>query len=98
MIGAISPIIVTLLARLLLKEPCGIFNGITLTVALFGTVIIMEPPFLFSALGLSEIEDKAISYRKHHFFTAAIVLLGTVMGALATVTSRSLKVNNWYLA
>lgn len=83
MIGLSAPLFVAVLGRIFLKEPCGVFETINITVCLIGTVIVMQPPFLFGSVS---------AYTTSDFLTALIVFGATLAGSISTVATRSLKV------
>ena len=93
MISAASPIFVTLLARVFLKEPCGIFEVFNVTATLAGVVIVMQPPFLF---GTPENQAE-LEYRQEHFVTAIIAFVATMFAGCIVTSVRALKVTNHYI-
>ena len=108
MISATSPVFVTLLARIFLQEPCGVFEVLNIIVTMVGVVIVMRPPFIFGSgddvsclLVLGHLElfktfrllQDAMTYENHHFITAAICFSGTLFGSVGVVSTRALKVH-----
>ena len=56
MIAASLPAIVAILSRPFLKEECGLFQTIALTLTLVGVFIVMKPPFVYQHLGLTQVK------------------------------------------
>ncbi len=52
MIAASAPVFVAVLARIFLREPCGVFQIATMTLTMLGVLIVIQPPFLLEPLGL----------------------------------------------
>ncbi|CAG4933620.1 unnamed protein product [Colias eurytheme] len=79
------PVFVALFARVFLKEPCGIWNTISIILTLLGVILITHPPFLF---GSDQVETNP-NYNSLRGAVAAFV--STIFGANAYVLLRVLK-------
>lgn len=82
------PVFVSVFAYIFLKEPCGLFNVVTIILTLIGVILIRKPTFIFgkdsSALGSEE--------EKYYGSWGAIAAFGaTLFGANAYVLLRTLK-------
>lgn len=80
------PVFVALFARVFLKEPCGIWNTISIILTLIGVVLITHPPFLFG----NDVDNK----EHPHYNTlrgAVAAFVSTIFGANAYVLLRVLK-------
>ncbi len=56
MIAASLPVFVGVFGKLFLREACGIFQSVTMSLTLVGVFIVMKPPFVLDLLGLSELQ------------------------------------------
>ena len=84
-ITSCSPLFVTFLACVLLKEPCGLFELSALATTLTGILVIMHPPALFGE------EDGHIQvYTFEYFIAAGVLALGTFCQAAGYVVTRTL--------
>lgn len=102
MIMAASPIWVTILGRLFLKESCGVFEVVTISATMVGIVIVMQPPILFgedaanilvnATANATEISHFEAEKKETHFLVSIILLCGTVIGSFGTICTRTLKV------
>ncbi|XP_041972349.1 solute carrier family 35 member G1 [Aricia agestis] len=79
------PVFVALFARVFLKEPCGIWNTISIVLTLVGVILITHPPFLF---GNTAIES---NQNYNNFKGAIAAFVSTIFGANAYVLLRVLK-------
>lgn len=52
-----TPVFVAIFARLFLREPCGVFNVITVVLTLIGVVLITRPPLLFASSAVPSLSD-----------------------------------------
>lgn len=84
------PVFVAVFAYIFLKEPCGLFNVVTIILTLIGVVLIRRPTFLFGEETPSEF---AVADEKSQYDTwGAIAAFGaTLFGANAYVLLRTLK-------
>lgn len=85
-------VFVAIFARLFLKEPCGLFNVITVILTLIGVVLITRPTFLFAGGVQSLVDEDLIdsSYRAN-IWGPVSALSSTLFGANAYVLLRALK-------
>lgn len=83
------PVFVAIFARLFLKEPCGIFNVITVILTLIGVVLITRPPILFNELvpPLASTNENA----KSNLWGAVAAFAATLFGANVYILLRALK-------
>lgn len=80
------PVFVALFARVFLKEPCGIWNTISIILTLIGVILITHPPFLFGEDSTTEHSDNYNSLKG-----AVAAFVSTIFGANAYVLLRVLK-------
>ncbi|XP_045518101.1 solute carrier family 35 member G1 [Pieris brassicae] len=79
------PVFVALFARVFLKEPCGIWNTISIILTLVGVILITHPPYIFG-------EEKVESNENYDSLRGAIAaFVSTIFGANAYVLLRVLK-------
>ncbi|XP_064650169.1 solute carrier family 35 member G1-like [Lineus longissimus] len=83
-----SPVFVGLLAFLLVKEPCGIFESATTIVTFIGIVFIAQPPSLFGGKSSQDSVETKIWERT---IASCCALLASICGAGVHVTLRRLK-------
>lgn len=83
------PVFVAIFARLFLKEPCGLFNVITVILTLIGVVLITRPPIIFNEMvpALASPNEKV----KTDLWGAVAAFSATLFGANAYVLLRALK-------
>ncbi|XP_068623682.1 solute carrier family 35 member G1 [Battus philenor] len=79
------PVFVALFARVFLKEPCGIWNTISIILTLIGVVLITHPPIFFG----NDKPDRSINYGS--LLGAIAAFVSTIFGANAYVLLRVLK-------
>lgn len=85
-------VFVAIFARLFLKEPCGLFNVITVILTLIGVVLITRPTFLFGESVQSLIDEDIVdSSYKARIWGPVSALSATLFGANAYVLLRALK-------
>lgn len=85
-----TPVFVAIFARLFLKEPCGIFNAITVVLTLIGVVLITRPPIIFGDSIPSLIDDQ-ITDGDYDLWGPVAAISSTLFGANAYVLLRALK-------
>lgn len=82
------PVFVAIFARIFLKEPCGMFNVISVCLTLIGVVLITRPPLLFGhsvpSLASDDTADSDV-------WGAVAAFSATLFGANAYVLLRALK-------
>lgn len=85
-------VFVAIFARLFLKEPCGLFNVLTVVLTLIGVILITRPSFLFVDGVHSLVDEESIdsSYTVTVWGPVA-ALSATLFGANAYVLLRALK-------
>lgn len=83
------PVFVAIFARLFLKEPCGMFNVVTVVLTLIGVVLITRPPILFNELvpPLASSNENA----KSNIWGAVAAFAATLFGANVYILLRALK-------
>ncbi|KAK6636552.1 hypothetical protein RUM43_010214 [Polyplax serrata] len=83
------PVFVAIFARLFLKEPCGMFNVVTVILTLIGVVLITRPPILFNHLvpPLASSNENA----KTNLWGAVAAFAATLFGANVYILLRALK-------
>ena len=84
-ISATHPIFVTLLACMFVREPCGVFEIVSLIVTLAGMIVVMHPPFIFGSDSSDDV------YNKQFFIAASFAAVGTVCQAGGFVVTRTVK-------
>lgn len=83
------PVFVAIFARLFLKEPCGLFNVLTVSLTLVGVVLITRPPFIFGpSIPAFALDDRPTS---NDLWAAVAAFSATLFGANAYVLLRALK-------
>lgn len=85
-----TPVFVTIFARIFLKEPCGLFNVMTIFVTLIGVVLITRPPIIFGD-SIPSLVDKQIDKDEYDLWGPVAALSSTLFGANAYVLLRALK-------
>ena len=85
------PVFVAIFARLFLKEPCGLFNAVSVCLTLVGVVLITRPPLLFghSVPALASSPDQ--EEQNSDVWGAVAAFSATLFGANAYVLLRALK-------
>lgn len=83
------PVFVAIFACLFLKEPCGLFSVITVTLTLIGVVLITRPPFIFGSSIPSLASEQSNS--PSNLWAAVAAFSATLFGANAYVLLRALK-------
>lgn len=85
-----TPVFVAIFARLFLKEPCGIFNAITVVLTLIGVVLITRPPIIFGD-SIPSLTDDQITDGDYDVWGPVAAISSTLFGANAYVLLRALK-------
>ncbi|CAN7986286.1 unnamed protein product [Ixodes hexagonus] len=75
------PVFVSALAKLFLKEPCGLFHVAAVLVTLVGLALITKPPLLFSGGGTGDLQLRGV----------LAALSSTVFGASVYIVVRKIK-------
>ncbi|XP_001600949.1 solute carrier family 35 member G1 [Nasonia vitripennis] len=84
------PVFVAIFARIFLKEPCGLFNVITVCLTLIGVVLITRPPLIFGHTVVS-LTDNHVETENADLWSAVAAFSATLFGANAYVLLRALK-------
>lgn len=84
------PVFVAIFARIFLKEPCGPFHVLTVTLTLIGVVLITRPPLLFGGASVPPLAAPSDRARTD-MWGAAAAFAATLFGANAYVLLRALK-------
>ncbi|XP_054279903.1 solute carrier family 35 member G1 [Macrosteles quadrilineatus] len=84
------PVFVAIFARIFLKEPCGLFNVVTILLTLIGVILITRPPFMFGAHipSLASEEPPTVTT---DLWAAVAAFSATLFGANVYVLLRALK-------
>lgn len=86
-----TPVFVAIFANLFLREPCGIFNVFTISLTLFGVVLITRPSIIFGDTVASLSDNQVADYDRNNVWGAVAAISSTLFGASAYVTLRALK-------
>lgn len=84
------PVFVAIFARIFLKEPCGLFNVVTVCLTLIGVVLITRPPLIFGHTVVS-LTDNHVESEHADLYGAVAAFSATLFGANAYVLLRALK-------
>lgn len=84
------PVFVAIFARIFLKEPCGLFNVITVCLTLVGVVLITRPPLIFGQT-VESLTDNHVETENADLWGAVAAFAATLFGANAYVLLRALK-------
>lgn len=82
------PVFVSIFARIFLKEPCGIFNVISIVLTLIGVILITRPPIIFGSVAKSLLN---IDEDSSNPWGAAAAFGSTLFGANVYILLRALK-------
>lgn len=87
-----TPVFVAIFARLFLKEPCGLFNVLTVILTLIGVVLITRPSSIFGDSVPSLVDEQINDADKNYGVWGPVAALSsTLFAANAYVTLRALK-------
>lgn len=84
------PVFVTIFARIFLKEPCGLFNVVTVCLTLIGVILITRPPLIFGH-SIGSLTDGQVKPERADLWSAMAAFSATLFGANAYVLLRALK-------
>lgn len=84
------PVFVAIFARIFLKEPCGLFNVVTVCLTLIGVILITRPPLIFGHT-IGSLTDGHIKSGHADLWGAVAAFSATLFGANAYVLLRALK-------
>ncbi|KAH8257929.1 hypothetical protein KR038_003171 [Drosophila bunnanda] len=82
-----TPVFVAIFARAFLKEPCTLFNVLTINLTLVGVVLITRPPFFFGGSG----ESEDVSGKTYDIWGPVAAISSTLFGANVYILLRALK-------
>ncbi|XP_034118024.2 solute carrier family 35 member G1 [Drosophila albomicans] len=93
-----TPVFVAIFARVFLKEPCTLFNVVTINMTLLGVVLITRPPLVFGDAvppSVVDISDSAASERyaekSYDIWGPVAAISSTLFGANVYILLRALK-------
>ncbi|KAH8358462.1 hypothetical protein KR093_000432 [Drosophila rubida] len=93
-----TPVFVAIFARVFLKEPCTLFNVVTINMTLLGVVLITRPPLVFgdavppSAVDISDSADsERFSGKTYDIWGPVAAISSTLFGANVYILLRALK-------
>lgn len=84
------PVFVVIFARIFLKEPCGLFNVVTVCLTLIGVILITRPPLIFGH-SIGSLTDGQVKPERADLWSAMAAFSATLFGANAYVLLRALK-------
>lgn len=84
------PVFVAIFARIFLKEPCGLFNVVTVCLTLIGVILITRPPLIFGH-SIGSLTDGQVKPERADLWSAMAAFSATLFGANAYVLLRALK-------
>lgn len=83
-----TPVFVAIFARAFLKEPCTLFNVLTINMTLVGVVLITRPPFFFGEPAGSE---DILTGKTYDIWGPVAAISSTLFGANVYILLRALK-------
>ncbi|EDW80933.1 uncharacterized protein Dwil_GK11296 [Drosophila willistoni] len=87
-----TPVFVAIFARVFLKEPCTLFNVVTINMTLLGVVLITRPPLIFgSATPTLDSESEKYSDKTYDIWGPVAAISSTLFGANVYILLRALK-------
>lgn len=84
------PVFVAIFARIFLKEPCGLFNVVTVCLTLIGVILITRPSLIFGNT-IESLSDGSIKPGHADLWGAVAAFSATLFGANVYVLLRALK-------
>ncbi|BFF88979.1 solute carrier family 35 member G1 [Drosophila madeirensis] len=85
-----TPVFVAIFARAFLKEPCTMFNVITINITLVGVVLITRPPFVFGDTSPPP-DGTQLTGRPYDIWGPVAAFSSTLFGANVYILLRALK-------
>ncbi|SPP88400.1 solute carrier family 35 member G1 [Drosophila guanche] len=85
-----TPVFVAIFARAFLKEPCTMFNVITINITLVGVVLITRPPFVFGDTS-PPLDGTQLTGRPYDIWGPVAAFSSTLFGANVYILLRALK-------
>ena len=87
MISAVKLVFITFFSCIFLKEACGMFEILNISLTVGGILLVVKPPFIFG--------DSNQEYTTHMFHTAMILMASNAMVSLTAIISRQLRDTHW---
>ncbi|XP_023178449.1 solute carrier family 35 member G1 [Drosophila hydei] len=85
-----TPVFVAIFARAFLKEPCTLFNVLTINMTLLGVVLITRPPLVFGE-ATPELDSEKDSDKAYDIWGPVAAISSTLFGANVYILLRALK-------
>ncbi len=79
-------IFVTVLGRVFLNEPCGLFESLSILVTISGVIMITHPPFIFG-----EVDSGTVVHDSTYFAAALTVMFGSFFLSCNYIITRTLS-------
>lgn len=86
-----TPVFVAIFARVFLKEPCTLFNVVTINMTLLGVVLITRPPLVFGDAVPSATESEKYTDKTYDIWGPVAAISSTLFGANVYILLRALK-------
>lgn len=87
-----TPVFVAIFARVFLKEPCTLFNVVTINMTLLGVVLITRPPFVFGdAVPEAAGDSEKYIDKTYDIWGPVAAISSTLFGANVYILLRALK-------
>ncbi|XP_034488303.1 solute carrier family 35 member G1 [Drosophila innubila] len=85
-----TPVFVAIFARVFLKEPCTLFNVVTINMTLLGVVLITRPPLVFGD-PVPDSDSEKYSDKTYDIWGPVAAISSTLFGANVYILLRALK-------
>ncbi|KAL7730028.1 hypothetical protein ACLKA6_009318 [Drosophila palustris] len=85
-----TPVFVAIFARVFLKEPCTLFNVVTINMTLLGVVLITRPPLVFGD-PVPDADSEKYSDKTYDIWGPVAAISSTLFGANVYILLRALK-------
>lgn len=85
-----TPVFVAIFARVFLKEPCTLFNVVTINMTLLGVVLITRPPLVFGD-AVPDSDSEKYSDKTYDIWGPVAAISSTLFGANVYILLRALK-------
>ncbi|XP_064556424.1 solute carrier family 35 member G1 [Drosophila montana] len=86
-----TPVFVAIFARAFLKEPCTLFNVLTINMTLLGVVLITRPPLVFGDANRPAVDNEKYSDKTYDIWGPVAAISSTLFGANVYILLRALK-------
>ncbi|XP_030373585.1 solute carrier family 35 member G1 [Scaptodrosophila lebanonensis] len=86
-----TPVFVAIFARAFLKEPCTLFNIVTINMTLLGVVLITRPPLVFGDDNTPLLESEKYTDKTYDIWGPVAAISSTLFGANVYILLRALK-------